>query len=88
LWETTHSIAELQVQKMDKGKHDSKIAYVRFWNKRYTGKGPAPPGSYGHRGVPAVGAVTRVFVVPGADGGLDVLPPNGFAAVPDTHQKK
>jgi hypothetical protein len=38
--------------------------------------------------MPAVGAVTRVFVVPGEDSGLDVLPPNGFAVLSDGKVQK
>jgi hypothetical protein len=45
------------------------------------GSDPPPPAHYGHRGVPKVGAQTRVYVMTEEDGGYDVLSPNGFAAI-------
>jgi hypothetical protein len=87
-WETTHSVAELLVSRVEKGKHDGRLAYVRFWHKRFVGEGSAPPGSYGHRGIPKVGGSTRVFVVEAEDGGFDVLPPNGFTVMPGENAQK
>jgi hypothetical protein len=87
-WETTHSVAELQVARIEKGKHESRLAYVRFWNKRYTETGAAPPGAYGHRGVPKAGAVARAYVVKGEDDGYDVLPPNGFEELTEAGAQK
>jgi hypothetical protein len=80
--ETIHGVVELQVKKVEKGKHEGALAYVRFERRRYTGKGPAPGGSYGQRGIPEVGSMTQAFVVIGQDGGYDVLPPNGFVSEP------
>ncbi len=87
-WETTHGVAEFRILRVEKGKHESALAYVRFWNKRFTGTGAAPPGAYGHRGVPKVGVAARVYVVTAEDGGLDVLPPNGLAALSAVEAQK
>ena len=38
-WETTHSVAEVQIAEVVKGKHGGKLAYVRFWHRRFIGKG-------------------------------------------------
>jgi len=80
-WEFTYSIAELQIERVDQGEHEGRLAYVRFWHKRYTGDGPPEPSHYGHRGVPKAGSQTRVYVMTEEDGGYEVLSPNGFAAV-------
>jgi hypothetical protein len=78
-WETIRSVAEVQLTRVEKGTFAGRLVYVRFWRKRFTGKGPPPPGAYGHRQVPALGSSVRVFVTEGDDGGYDVLPPNGFS---------
>ncbi|HEY3393451.1 MAG TPA: hypothetical protein VGK58_12140 [Lacipirellulaceae bacterium] len=80
-WEFTYSVAEIQVADVEKGEHEGRLAYVRFWQKRFTGDGPPEPSHYGHRRVPEIGAKTRVYVMTEEDGGYDVLSPNGFAAV-------
>lgn len=79
--EFTYSVAEIQVADIEKGEHEGRLAYVRFWHKRFMGDGPPEPSHYGHRGVPKVGSHTRVYVMTEEeDGGYDVLSPNGFAA--------
>jgi hypothetical protein len=81
-WEFTYSVAEIQVEDIEKGAHEGRLAYVRFWHKRYMGDGPPEPSHYGHRGVPKIGSHTRVYLMTEEeDGGYDVLSPNGFAAV-------
>ena len=82
-WEFTYSVAEIQVADIEKGEHEGRLAYVRFWHKRFMGDGPPEPSHYGHRGVPKVGSHARVYVMTDEeDGGYDVLSPNGFAADP------
>jgi hypothetical protein len=80
-WETIYSVAEVQVARVEKGRFAGRLAYVRFWRRRFKGKGPAPAGHYGHRQVPSVGSVVRVFVSEGEDGGYDVVSPNGFSLI-------
>jgi hypothetical protein len=81
-WEFTYSVAEIQVENTEKGEHEGRLVYVRFWHKRFMGAGPPEPSHYGHRGVPKVGSHARVYVMTEEeDGGYDVLSPNGFAAV-------
>lgn len=74
--ENTYSVAEISLTRVEKGKHEGKLAYVRFFTQRPAGQ--AQPGGSGHRGIPKQGETTRVFVTVAEDGGYDVLPPNGF----------
>jgi hypothetical protein len=80
-WAITHSVAEIQVSKVEKGKFDGKVAYVRFSHRRYIGKGRSPVGAFGQREVPDVGSIVRAYVREGDDGGLDVIPPNGLMLI-------
>jgi hypothetical protein len=80
-WETIQSVAELQLARVEKGSYAGRLVYVRFWRRRFIGKGPPPDGAYGHRQVPVVGSVVRVFVTEGEDGGYDVVSPNGFSLI-------
>ena len=87
-WETTYSVAELQVSKVEKGKYLAKLLYVRFWRRRWKGKGEAPDGAYGHRDIPAQGSTVRVFTKEAEDGGYDVVSPNGFELISAPSQEK
>jgi hypothetical protein len=77
-WEFTRSVAERRVSHVEKGKFEGKLAYVRFWHKRFVGKGKSPLGAFGQRKIPAVGSEVRAYVRDGEDGGLDVISPNGL----------
>jgi hypothetical protein len=79
--EMVYRVAEIEVEGVEKGEHDGRLVYVRFWHRRQLGNDPPQPGHYGHRGVPKVGDPTRVYVMTEEDGGYDVLSPNGFAAI-------
>jgi hypothetical protein len=76
--EVTHFVAEVQVERVEKGKHAAPLAYVRFYRIRDLGKGSPPPGDHGHYPTPKNSDAVRVFVTAGKDGGFDVLLPNGF----------
>jgi len=77
-FEVTHGLAEIQVGKMQKGKWDSPLVYVRFWRQKYTGKS-GWVGPTGNHDIPKPGDKIRVFAKTAKDGGLTVLDPNGFA---------
>jgi len=76
--EVTHFVAEVQVERVEKGKYAAPLAYVRYYRIRDVGKGSPPPGDHGHYPAPKTGEAVRVFVTAGKDGGFDVLLPNGF----------
>jgi hypothetical protein len=77
-WEVTHSVAEIHVKRVEKGKHDAPLAYVRFHRNGYIGSAPPTPHDSGHSPVPKPGQLTRVYVARAKDGGFDAVWPNGF----------
>jgi hypothetical protein len=91
-WKYTHYLAEVQVEKAEKG--DVKagdLVYVRYWRKAWVGAGQQPPDTAGHRGLPAVKDTLRVYLAKNAydgftfdnkDGGFNVIGANGFEALP------
>jgi hypothetical protein len=77
----TTGVAELTVGAIDKGCGGEELVYARFATREWVGRGPAPTTSYGHRGLPRPGQTVRVYLTRGADGGYDVVLPNGFAVL-------
>jgi hypothetical protein len=89
-WNYTHYLAEVKVDKSEKG--DLKagaLAYVRYWTRAHARRGLPPPSTKGHRGLPAAGETKRIYLARNAydgfskdndDGGLNVIGANGFAS--------
>jgi hypothetical protein len=74
-YQQTHYLAELAIEKIEKGEglKEKQLIYVRYWTQRWVGTGKQPPGTNGHRGLPAVGQAYRVYLVnKGYDGGGEV----------------
>ncbi len=84
-FERTHGIAEIVVEKVEKGvgPKGGEVVYVRFWNERWVGKGQVPPHSTGHD-VPTKGVVVRAYVKRDRDGSYEALLPNGLAVVTES----
>jgi hypothetical protein len=85
----TQYVAEVRVEECEKGDGVKKgdLVYVRYWRRTRVGTAGPDFSSSGHRDPPARGESVRVYLArtgpagsrPGAaDGGLDVLEPNGF----------
>ena len=81
-WVDTQSVAEIVVQRVEKGDRiqTGDLAYGRFWNRNWIGKGNPEPHSRGHMG-PPTDELVRVYLVR-KDGGYNVLLPNGFEDSP------
>ena len=84
-------MAEVRIKDIEKGdglKRDG-LVYVRYWQQEWVGKGNPPPGTNGHRGLPAVGDAVRVYLVNKGydggghvgDGGYNVVFADGFEAL-------
>lgn len=88
-WKTTRYVAEIRVEKVDKGEGlvTGGLVYTRYWTRRWDGNGTPPPDTNGHRGLPAAGERVRVYLAQDAydgfdtkkDGGFNVIGANGFA---------
>jgi hypothetical protein len=84
-FEQTRGIAEIVVEKVEKGvgPNVGEVVYARFWNQRWVGKGEVPPHSRGHR-VPTKSAAVRAYLKRDQEGSYDVLLPNGLAVVTES----
>jgi hypothetical protein len=90
-WRYTRYVAEVRVADCEKGAGLKKgdLAYARYWQRRWVGKGKMPPSTIGHRGLPGQGDSIRVYLSRDAydgfgdnkDGGFNVIGANGFEAL-------
>lgn len=88
-WETHHMVAEVRIDKCEKGEglNAGDLVYVRYWHRGWIGAGQIPPGTNGHRGMPESGQAMRIYLARNAydgfsnannDGGYNVIGANGF----------
>ena len=86
-YDFTYYIAEVKVDRFEKGKGPSDLMYIRYFDLRWAGKGIAPPGPGGHDGV-FVGKTYRFYASRNAydgfhpkaennDGGYNLVYVNG-----------
>ena len=90
-WKYTRYVAEIQISTIEKGQglKTGDLIYARYWRRAWQGKGPAPPATGGHRGLPGVGEMIRVYLARNAydgfgdtnDGGFNVIGANGFEKI-------
>ena len=82
-FEYTYCVAEVAVERVDKGTDVAARdrVFVRYWRKKWTGEGRGLPDHYGHRNIPGSGDAVEVYVKGDRKTGFDVLSPNGFFAV-------
>jgi hypothetical protein len=85
----THHAAEVKVTASEKGAGVKKgdLLFVRYWTQVWKGPGFPPPGTGGHRDLPAAGETLRIYLARNAydgfghdnkDGGFNVIGANGF----------
>ncbi len=88
-WRYTKYVAEVRVDKSDKGEgiKNGELIYVRYWQREWIGKGDVPPSTTGHRGLPKDRDSIRMYLARNAydgfsndnnDGGFNVIGANGF----------
>ena len=89
-YEYKRYVAEVDVSKHEKGDEEAKIMYVRYFDVRWKGLGPMPPGPGGHWPAPEVGESYRFYLAKNAydgfaskndDGGFNVIYGNGIQKV-------
>lgn len=88
-WRYTRHVAEVKVQKVEKGAgvDVGSVVYVRYWLRIWASARPMPPSTGGHRDLPVEGQVLRIYLAKNAydgftddnkDGGFNVIGANGF----------
>ena len=98
-WHYVFHVAEIKVEKVEKGKglSDKAPAYVRYWHRGWIGEGRVPPSTSGHRGLPGEGDQVRVYVARNAydgfsfenkDGGFNVIGCDGFEILKKAEAEK
>lgn len=89
-YQYTHYVAEVKVDKLEKGEGISGLVYVRYLDIEWIGKGSMPPGPSGHYPSPTVGETYRIYLAQNAydgmnnenkDAGYNVIYGNGFQPV-------
>jgi len=90
-WKYTRYVAEIQISTIEKGQglKTGDLVYARYWRRAWQGKRPPPPSTAGHRGLPNVGEMIRVYLARNAydgfgdtnDGGFNVIGANGFEKI-------
>lgn len=91
-WKYTYYVAEILVDKCEKGKSVIKgdLIYSRYWSRSWIGSGQIPLSTNGHRGRPKEGDNLRVYLAQKAydgftydnnDGGFNVIGANGFKSL-------
>lgn len=89
-YQYTHYVAEVKVDKLEKGEGISGLVYVRYLDIEWIGEGAMPPGPSGHYPSPTVGETYRIYLAQNAydgmndgnkDGGYNVIYGNGFQPV-------
>lgn len=88
-WRYTRHVAEVKVQKVEKGAgiDVGGLIYVRYWIRTWASPRPVPPETGGYRDLPIEGQVLRIYLAKNAndgftednkDGGFNAIGANGF----------
>ena len=87
-YEYTRYVAEVKIEKSEKGRGPEKLIYVRFFTISWKGIGRMPPGPGGHYPRPIVGESYRFYLAQNAydgfskdgskDGGFNAIYGNGI----------
>ena len=90
-YEYDRKVAEVKVDKVEKGKVDGALVYVRYWSREWKGIGLPPPGGGSYWPQPKKGQVCRFYLARNAydgwskdenqDGGYNVVYVNGVQPI-------
>ena len=90
-YEYVRKVAEVKIEKLEKGKGPDELIYVRYFDRRWKGKGTVPPGGGSYSPQPKVGERFRFYLARNAydgwsregsqDGGYNVIYVNGVQPV-------
>ena len=90
-YEYDHKVAEVKVEKVEKGKISESLVYVRYWSRTWKGIGLPPPGGQSYENQPKKGQFCRFYLAKNSydgfskeenqDGGYNVVYVNGVQPI-------
>ena len=90
-YEYVRKLAEVKVDKVEKGKVPEGLIYVRYWSREWKGLGLPPPGGQSYEPQPKKGQACRFYLAKNAydgwsedgnqDGGYNIVYVNGVQAI-------
>ena len=90
-YEYVHKVAEVKIEKLEKGKGPAGLVYVRYFDRNWKGKGLVPPGGGSYSPQPRTGGAYRFYLARNAydgwsfegprDGGYNVVYVNGVQPI-------
>ena len=90
-YEYDHKVAEVKIEKVEKGKISESLVYVRYWSRTWKGIGLPPPGGQSYENQPLKGQTCRFYMARNAydglsrkgknDGGYNVVYVNGIQPI-------
>ena len=89
-YEYDHKVAEVKIEKVEKGKMSESLVYVRYWSRKWKGLGLPPPGGQSYENQPKKGQTCRFYLAKDAydgwskgsqDGGYNVVYVNGIQPI-------
>ena len=90
-YEYVRKVAEVKIDKVEKGKISEGLVYVRYWSREWKGLGLPPPGGQSYEPQPKKGQTCRFYLAKNAydgwskdenqDGGYNVVYVNGIQPI-------
>ena len=90
-YEYDHKVAEVKIEKVEKGKISESLLYARYWSRTWKGIGLPPPGGQSYENQPKKGQTCRFYLARNAydgwsrkennDGGYNVVYVNGIQTI-------
>jgi len=84
-------VAEVKIEKVEKGKISESLIYVRYWSRKWMGIGLPPPGGQSFSPQPEKGQMSRFYLAKNSydglsekgnqDGGYNVVYVNGVEPI-------
>ena len=90
-YEYDHKVAEVKIEKVEKGKISESLVYARYWSRTWKGIGLPPPGGQSFENQPQKGQTCRFYLARNSydgwsrkgnkDGGYNVVYVNGIQPI-------
>ena len=65
-YEYDRKVAEVKIEKVEKGKIAESLIYVRYWSRKWKGLGLPPPGGQSYENQPKKGQTCRFYLAKNA----------------------